>query len=77
MSDCHNIYALFHGFFIRLFLAFATNKELTLSIWPSARYAIFHYMLDAQLFLQLHFVPHKQPALFYLLCSRCSTVSSA
>jgi hypothetical protein len=77
LSGCHNIYALFQGFFIHLFLTLATNKELALPIGPPARYAIFHCMLDAKLFLQLHFVLHKQPSLFYVLCSRCSTVSSA
>lgn len=38
---------------------------------------IYHYVLDAQLFLQLHFVLHKHPTLSYMLCFRCSAVSSA
>jgi len=47
MSGCHNIYMLFHGFFVRRFLTLGINKELSLSIGPPAAYAIFYYILDA------------------------------
>ena len=43
MSGCHNIYALFHCFFILLFFTLGANKELTLSMGPPASYAIFQY----------------------------------
>jgi hypothetical protein len=59
-TDCRNIHALFSGLFIGLFVIRRANQALISYVGVLPSCCDLCYTLHAELFLQPHFLPHKE-----------------